>query len=115
MREPQHTAQSLQVALGSHHDPAWSQPACPEASLMPCFGASCCPAHVPAIFPPWTDFWSPGTLTKSLSLLLEGISCPLHHTWANPCPRGKAAAPPAASYGCFQSFCPYAAISKKVP
>ena len=38
-----------------------------------------------------------GTLAKSLSLLLEGIPCPLHHTWANPCPRGKAAAPPAAS------------------
>jgi len=41
--------------------------------------------------------WRCGTLTKSLILLLEGIPCPLHHTWANPCPRGKAAAPPAAS------------------
>ena len=34
-REPQLTAQSLLVALGSHHDPAWSQPACPEASMVP--------------------------------------------------------------------------------
>ena len=35
MREPQPTAQSLQVGLGSHHDLEWSQPACPEACMVP--------------------------------------------------------------------------------
>ena len=68
-REPQLTAQSLAVALCSHHDPAWSQPACPEACMVPYFGPSCCPARVPEIFPTW----SPVTLTKGLSLLLEGM------------------------------------------
>jgi len=32
------------VALSTPNGPPCSSPACPEASLMPCFGASCCPA-----------------------------------------------------------------------
>ena len=75
------------------------------AALIWCFLLPCpCTCDLP----PLDRLLEPRHLDQEPLLAAGRRLMPLHHTWANPCPRGKAAAPLAASYGGFQPFCPYA-------